>query len=711
MHLTDEFLFARAIEQDLYMDQIEVVIAQSKDEAQRERVFGLLKAHAQSGTGQDILERAKDVYQVYTSVALRNIKAEEVKADVRTIGPYQILEKIGEGGMGLVYSAQQVQPIERKVALKLLKPGMDSKRIMRRFELEKKVLQQMKHPGLTQILDAGIQPNGRPFFAMELVENAKNVMNFADCEKLTIRERIQLTAQICEVVQHAHQRGVIHRDLKPSNILVTVQDGKPRVKVIDFGIAKAVSTELDEYERTTAVYDCMGTIEYMSPEHLPWRNGEIDGRSDVYSLGVLLFELLVGETQHYKWNGEHRNTVGLCATLESKDQNSIENLAQLRKTGQAAMKRLLSRELEWICMKACAVDKEERYQSVAELKRDLERFLDGRPVEAAKPSLAYFTTKFVLRNKILSVVAALSTLAIISTSIIASWFAFRATSAERIANLRLQEVLAAQQDLQIQTEKVKQAHQKTVARTKVKSVETAFLRAFDVYYNDLMESLKNPTSQFNAQTKFIEPEKCFDVDFLWSPHQNLAIRGNWDWVHSRGVLDTSVNTYRLSSDRIQQLTSATTTHISLGDESYLDPGQSKLLVAENMEYLRVRFQKLALRELAKQLERNDPLIAEALDNCAMNSLAQKDYEQAEEYLRESIKIWSFDQNYPSRLGQSSLFLAHCLRLQGKYEEANAAQVVADQQIESRVNSEKDRKALSKLAAKLIAVSPNTFACQ
>jgi serine/threonine protein kinase len=265
----------------------------SGDEELRHQVKALLKAHDQA---ENFLERQVDpeftgAFATKTKEADSPAATSEQPGD--RIGPYKLLQKLGEGGMGAVWAAEQSEPVKRRVALKLIKAGMDSTHVLRRFEAERQALALMEHPNIAKVLDAGATPQGRPYFAMELIKGIP-ITKYCDQEHLTPRERLELFIPVCQAVQHAHQKGVIHRDLKPSNVLIALYDGKPVPKVIDFGVAKATSQRLTERTMYTEVGQIVGTLEYMAPEQAELNNLDIDTRADIYSLGVILYELLAG---------------------------------------------------------------------------------------------------------------------------------------------------------------------------------------------------------------------------------------------------------------------------------------------------------------------------------------------------------------------------------------------------------------------------------
>jgi serine/threonine protein kinase/tetratricopeptide (TPR) repeat protein len=325
------------------------------------------------------------------------------------IGPYKLLEQIGEGGFGVVYMAEQSQPIRRKVALKVLKPGMDTRQVVARFEAERQALALMDHPNIAKVFDGGATPSGRPYFVMELVRGVP-VTEFCDQHHLTPRQRLELFVPVCRAVQHAHQKGIIHRDLKPSNILVTVHDTTPVPKVIDFGIAKALGQELTDKTLFTGFVQMLGTPLYMSPEQAGQTGLDADTRSDVYSLGVLLYELLTGTTPITRERfrqatyDEVRRIIReeespKPSTRLSGSKDSLAEISAQRQTEPAALAKLVRGELDWIVMKALEKDRSRRYETANGLAQDIERHLRDEPVLACPPTLGYRLRKFVRRNR------------------------------------------------------------------------------------------------------------------------------------------------------------------------------------------------------------------------------------------------------------------------------------------------------------------------
>ena len=312
-------------------------------------------------------------------------------------GRYKLLEAIGEGGMGTVWVAEQTEPVRRKVALKLVKAGMDSKSVLARFEAERQALAVMDHPHIAKVFDGGLTETGRPFFAMEYVKGVP-ITDYCEAARLRIPQRLQLFVQVCQAVQHAHQKGIIHRDLKPSNILVAPYDDIPVPKVIDFGLAKAMHQSLTERTLHTAHEMVLGTPLYMSPEQAQPNNLDVDTRSDLYSLGVLLYELLTGTTplekQRFKeaaWDEVRRiirEEEPPRPSTRLSSATTLPSLAAGRQTEPARLTRLVRGDLDWIVMKALEKDRARRFETAAGFAADVQRYLDGEPVMAAPPRSA-----------------------------------------------------------------------------------------------------------------------------------------------------------------------------------------------------------------------------------------------------------------------------------------------------------------------------------
>jgi probable HAF family extracellular repeat protein len=412
-----EQIFLEAVELESLADRIAYLDrACAGDPELRARVEGLIRAHEQPGTFLD-----GPLFDPRPMVDHRTM----VEGPGTRIGPYTLLEAIGEGGMGTVFMAEQSHPVRREVALKIIKPGMDTKQVVVRFEAERQALALMDHPNIAKVFDGGTTDSGRPYFVMELVRGVP-ITEYCDRERLSIPRRLELFVLVCRAMQHAHQKSIIHRDLKPSNVMVTLLDGVPVPKVIDFGIAKATGQSLTERTLLTSFAQLVGTPLYMSPEQAGMSGDDVDTRSDIYSLGVLLYELLTGSTPfdgdtfRRAAIGEVQRIIrevdpprpstrlsGLGATLLTISSNSQ---ADVRKLTHA-----LRGELDWIVMKALEKDRTRRYETANDFAADVMRHLANQPVEACPPSRVYHLQKFVRRNQ--SRIAALGLVGVLGVAL------------------------------------------------------------------------------------------------------------------------------------------------------------------------------------------------------------------------------------------------------------------------------------------------------
>ncbi|HYH68890.1 MAG TPA: protein kinase [Urbifossiella sp.] len=436
--------YAQAGERGAYLDR-----ACDGSPALRGRVEALLVAHARAG---DFLGRgaADQRTQVGRSPAADDAAwppaAARVVPGTLISDRYELVERIGEGGMGEVWLAEQTNPVRRRVAVKLVRSGMETGQVLARFEAERQALALMDHPNIARVYDAGATPAGRPYFVMELVTGAP-ITRYCDAGRLPTRARLALFADVCRAVQHAHQKGVIHRDLKPSNVLVADCDGRPVPKVIDFGVAKAAGRPLADAPHLTAVGLVVGTPEYMSPEQAELNNPDVDTRSDVYALGVLLYELLTGSTPITRERARevallevlhlvrHGETPRPSTRLDTAPE--LPGIAAVRGVGPSRLARLVRGELDWIVMKALEKDRTRRYGTADGLARDVERYLADEPVLACPPSAGYRLRKFARRNKAAVTMALVGSVLLIAVAGVSAALAAWATRAERLAESRL----------------------------------------------------------------------------------------------------------------------------------------------------------------------------------------------------------------------------------------------------------------------------------
>jgi len=429
------------------------------DAALRREVEELLASHARDE--QFFLDRPPAALPHSFASAARDSTEPASQPLGSQIGPYRLVQVLGEGGMGIVYLAEQKQPVERQVALKIIKAGMDSRQTIARFESERQALAMMDHPNIARVLDAGISsrqtpsadagPDGTrsvpategcPYFVMEYVSGLP-ITRYCDEKRLPLSERLELLIPVCHAVQHAHQKGIIHRDIKPSNVLVTEYDGRATPKVIDFGVAKAVASPPVGENGHTAVGQIIGTLEYMSPEQAEFNPLDIDTRTDIYSLGVLLYELLAGATPFDKADLRNAGLHEMLRIIREEEPPSpsskvsasseLPSIAAVREIDPARLTKAIRGELDWIVMKALDKDRNRRYGSAADLAADLNRYLAHEAVLACPPSTLYRFRKLAQKHQPALCTAALVVLALVAGTAASTWQAIRARQAERLA--------------------------------------------------------------------------------------------------------------------------------------------------------------------------------------------------------------------------------------------------------------------------------------
>lgn len=500
------------------------------------------------------------------------LDAMDVSPQTKTIGPYKLLEILGEGGMGVVFAAEQTEPVRRRVALKIIKPGMDTKEVLARFDAERQALAMMSHPNISKILDLGTTDDGRPYFVMELVKGV-SITQFCDQQQLDMRKRLKLFVTVCQAVQHAHMKGIIHRDLKPSNILVELHDVLAVPKVIDFGVAKATDQRLTNQTLYTRFSQLVGTPIYMSPEQAELSGLDVDTRSDVFSLGVLLYELITSRTPFDKATlakasfDEMRRIIredappkpsDRLSTLSAADLSTISDSRGLdpRRIGQS-----LKGELDWIVMRAMEKDRSQRYESASSLAADIERYLNDQPVEASPPNPINQMRKFARRNKALlgtiSLVAASLVLGIIGTT----WQAILADGAAREAV--------------IERDRANESKQLALDAAEIAKTQTAIAVAVNAFLNDDLLSQANPENQpdpaVSLRTVIDRAAKSIEGPFGDQPTVEAAIR------HTLAKTYQSLGIYADAQTHATRALQVRTEYLGADDVSTL---QTKLLYAE-----------------------------------------------------------------------------------------------------------------------------------
>ncbi len=491
------------VERSAYLDAV-----CGDDSVLRARVEALLKAHEEAG---DFLE----VPALDPNTTLD--KPPMIEGPGTMIGRYKLLELIGEGGMGLVYLAEQQEPVRRNVALKIVKLGMDTKQVIARFEAERQTLAVLDHPNIAHVFDAGTTKAGRPYFVMEYVEGL-SITKYCDEQKLNIEERLELFKQVCEGVQHAHQKGIIHRDIKPSNILVSNHGDKAVPKIIDFGIAKAITQPLTEETFFTHEGQLLGTPEYMSPEQVDLATQDIDTRSDIYSLGVLLYVLLSGALPFDRESLEEADFAELQRTIREEEPplpstrlttlgDKAKAIAENRGTQIITLTRRLHRELEWIPMKAMRKERTRRYRSASELADDIQNYLTGTPLIAGPETAVYRARKFVRKHAGSVATAALVAVLIVLGLVVSTALSFRAENARK---------------------------QEAAARTQAEQAQTHAEERTEKYRN-----LFYVHSVAMADVKYRERNLRSARKLLKSCPEDLR---NWEWYRLNHIMDESLIT-------------------------------------------------------------------------------------------------------------------------------------------------------------------------
>src|SRR5580704_17959294 len=498
-------IFLAAVETKDPAERASIVNVQcAGDDELRARVGALLRAHDQSGELPDAgtLDFAGE--RQATVVGPTTSTAGKIIAD-----RYRLLEEIGEGGMGTVWVAEQLQPVRRRVAIKLIKPGMDSRQVLSRFEAERQALAVMDHPNISKVLDGGVTEQNSPFFVMEYVKGVP-ITQFCDEARITVEGRLALFVQVCQAVQHAHQKGIVHRDLKPSNILVCLYDGHPVPKVIDFGLAKAINQPLTENTLYTAHGMMVGTPLYMSPEQAEFNNLDVDTRTDIYSLGVILYELLTGTTPRDRQRIKEAAWQEIVRLIKEEEPSrpstklsgsgSLPSVAAQRNLEPAQLTRLVRGDLDWIVMKALEKERSRRYETASGLARDLERYLADEVVEARPPSAGYRLLKLVHRNRRLVAAMGLIALALVCGIGGTTWGMLRAVQARKAEAIRAEGERIAKLEADAANEQAQKARDRAERRFElaveaIENFRTVVDRNLDVKNRPENEALRKSLLQ------------------------------------------------------------------------------------------------------------------------------------------------------------------------------------------------------------------------
>jgi eukaryotic-like serine/threonine-protein kinase len=582
------------------------------------------------------------------------------------IGPYKLLQQLGEGGMGTVWVAEQSEPVKRRVALKLIKPGMDSAQVLHRFEAERQALAVMDHTNIAKVLDAGTTAAGRPYFVMELIKGVP-ITKYCDELHLSLRERLELFVPVCHAIQHAHQKGIIHRDIKPSNVLVAIQDGVPVPKVIDFGVAKATNQQLTEQSMYTEIGQLVGTLEYMSPEQAELSALDIDTRADVYALGVLLYELLTGSTpldpKRLK-QAAFTEIVRIIREAEppkpstrlTQSKESLASLSAQRRTQPAVLMKAMRGELDWIVMKCLEKDRTRRYETANGLAQDVARYLNDEPVEACPPSAGYRLRKFTRRYRKPLAVAAGFTALLVVGAVVSVLMAARAISAEgvavaaRNAEANEREHAEQQRDRAIQAENLagKRLEQATVEKLRADE-ERAVAEAVNGFLLKDLLGQANVANQPNTVDDDEEEGRTVDIKvrtLLDRAARNIEGKFTKQPLTEAAIRQTLADAYRglgyydLAQEHAERAVALRTAKLGSDHRETLE-SEDRLASLYRLQRKYEQAEQLFLKVLQRRAAQLGPDHGDSLstkNNLAVLYLNMKKYKQAEPFLQEVLQI-------------------------------------------------------------------------
>lgn len=648
-------------EEQIFLEAVSIECGEARDtflqqacESDRDlrlRIEGMIAIH---GYQDSVLDKTSQ-----TSFA--PVEAKDPITTGTMIGPYKLLQQIGAGGMGVVFMAQQEEPVRRKVAIKVIRHGMDSKNVIARFEAERQALAIMNHPNISRIYDAGVTDSGRPYFVMELITGLP-ITRFCDKRKLTLQKRLELFQKVCHAVQHAHQKGVIHRDIKPSNIMVTQIEGAFSPKIIDFGIAKAINQSLTEKTLFTSYGNMVGTPEYMSPEQAELNGLDVDTCSDVYSLGVVLYELMTGTTPFYqlKDSGLRQFCDAICtkepelaSTRVNKLNDTLDKVTDNRGVAGRELKLFLRGDVDWILAKCLAKRREDRYATVADLASDIRRYLNGEPVLAAAPSRSYRVRKFLARHRLASTTVAILAASMLVTTLVSFAFATRAINAEKLANSRLQDTELAQRLAENERDRALAAESKLRELERGSRREAANAQALVRYINHA------------NSVPFCDEPETVDSALLAS---EIAAAESTDWQQ------VSPNQIGISPDGNMFLAKndeALTIEFPNGIDVRAASDYQIHVKAVGRENRKCAEQVLVMvsDELEKRFGETDLFLVEPKMKLAEILMENEDWQEAERNLRETSNILKTNLADETLQGRNVLLLALSLAKQERYQEA------------------------------------------
>jgi serine/threonine protein kinase len=608
----------------------------------RARIEKLLASDAEDAFFARPLAQPTILNSAVTAAASSESQTDVSLPEGERIGRYRLIQKIGEGGCGVVYMAEQEEPIRRRVAIKIIKLGMDTKSVIARFDAERQALALMDHPNIAKVLDAGATETGRPYFVMELVGGIK-ITDYCDQNRLTTRQRLDLFIQVCRAIQHAHQKGVIHRDIKPSNVLVATQDSVPVPKVIDFGIAKATQGRLTDQTVFTAFEQFLGTPAYMSPEQTQLGSLDVDTRSDIYSLGVLLYELLTGKTP---FDSKELLAAGLDAmrrTIQEKEPPTPStrlkqevSTAQNQGADQSKIKNQKSKvaaDLDCIVMKCLEKDRARRYETANGLARDIQRHLNNEPVVASPPGRLYRFKKLIRRNRVTSIAAASVTMVLVLGISISAWQAIRATRGEKEqSRLRRQAEMEASKSKEVSN----------LLEEMLKGAGPSAARGRDA---TMLREILDKTAERVEKELQHQPEVQGDLNVRLP----LTYRDLSDFAKAEPLLERAVKEYRASSAN-----GSCKLAVALG---ILGSNQKKLVNYDSLSRSNAEEGLRLARNCGDQKSLATCLYYMAGSLSKYGEIITRDEEP---YLREAIAIHRELGDDPAKLASCLISLAFCL---------------------------------------------------